>query len=295
MSGLDLCLTDWRPEPLTNSDGLAPSPAAALAAVLGTPENAPSCGEPLPPLWHWVYFLRWPPNEALGADGHPAEGPFLPPIPDRRRMFAGGRLTMMGGLRVGTAAECTSVISGHVIKHGRTGEMLFVTVRTEYRQDGRVQLVEEQDLVYRSGDAKRAVPEAGARSPRPPRPPAVWSQPFTADPVLLFRFSAITANAHRIHYDQPYAHDVEHYQGLVVHGPLLVLRMMELARASLPKRRIESVDYRLRRPVFAGNRSLVVGDRCGPDAATMAIVSEDDEVMAQADITFASSGVIDGP
>ncbi|MCI2416448.1 hypothetical protein MOQ72_03350 [Saccharopolyspora sp. K220] len=280
MPGLDTYLQGWRPEPLVEADALAPQQSRALAAVLETPEEfAPA--DTLPPLWHWVHFLHWPPHRELGADGHPTHGHFLPPIPDRRRMFAGGRLAVTGPLRLGIPAERTSALLDVVVKQGRSGEMAFVTVRSEYRQEGAVRFVEEQDYVYRSG-------ESPTKNPDPPRPTglpdsdAPWQQAFTGDPVRLFRFSALTANSHRIHYDAPYVRDVESYPGLVVHGPILALLMTELARQQAPEREISTVDYRLRRPVFAGDPVLVCG---GPDG-NMAVRTAPENLIAEAKVGF---------
>jgi 3-methylfumaryl-CoA hydratase len=278
--GLDTYLQDWRPEPLLEADALPPEPSRALAAVLETPEKFAG-DKALPPLWHWVHFLHWPRHGELSADGHPVHGHFLPPIPNRRRMFAGGRLTITGPLRLGVPAERTSSLSNVAVKQGRSGEMAFVTVRSEYRQDREIRFVEEQDYVYRSGESSAKSPDA----PRPaelPASDAPWQHAFTGDPVRLFRFSALTANSHRIHYDDPYAREVERYPGLVVHGPILVLLMTELARQQAPEREIVGVNYRLRRPVFAGAPVLVAG---GPDGH-MTVRTAPDAVMAEAQVSF---------
>lgn len=249
----------WRPSPVTDVDPLPPGPAVALSAMLDLPEPAAGAGDPLPPLWHWLYFLHWPAQHELGPDGHVRDGEFLPPIPDRRRMFAGGRLRVTAPLRLGVPAERVSSLSAVVPRQGRTGPLLFVTTRHEFRQSGTVCLVEEQDIVYRSGlpsghtsappRGTSALPEAGAP----------WSLRVQPDEQLLFRFSALTANTHRIHYDAPYCRDVEGYPGLVVHGPLLVLLMLELVRRNAPGRRLHSLSYRFRQPVFAGEEIMAFG------------------------------------
>lgn len=284
MAELSTYLTDWEPGPITDTDALPPEPARALAAVLETPSSLVTDAE-LPPLWHWVYFLDWPPHGALAPDGHPTRGHFLPPIPDRRRMFAGGRLTVARPLALGQPAERTSSLAGVTVKHGRSGEMAFVTVRSEFRQDGALRLVEEQDYVYRSGESSAKNPHA-QRSRERPTSTSRWQQEFTGDPVRLFRFSALTANAHRIHYDEPYAREIESYPGLVVHGPLLAMLMSELARGNRTDRRVSSVDYRFRSPVFAGDPVLVTGDAHG-DSARMAVVTAPETTVAQAEVGFA--------
>lgn len=283
MSDLEAYLQEWDPTPVTDGDALSPEPARALAAVLETPQH-PAEGDELPPLWHWVYFLNWPPHSALGEDGHPTHGHFLPPIPDRRRMFAGGRLSITRPLRLGQPAERISSLASVTVKHGRSGEMAFVTVRSEFRQGGETGLVEEQDYVYRSGESTAKSPQA--ETPRQsPESTADWQQSFTGDPVRLFRFSALTANAHRIHYDAPYARDVESYPGLVVHGPLLAMLMTELVRHNHTDSSVATVDYQLRRPVFAGTPTLVTGTPAD-NAAEMAVLTAPDTVMAQATVGF---------
>ncbi|HKS46475.1 MAG TPA: MaoC family dehydratase N-terminal domain-containing protein [Amycolatopsis sp.] len=278
-SDLDERLADWRPEPRTRHDVLTAGPVAALSAVLDQPAAAAE-GDPLPPLWHWLYFLDWPPQAELGVDGHPAVGHFLPPIPDRRRMFAGGRLRVHRPLTVGERAEQVATLASAVVKRGRTGEMVFVTVRSEFCQRAETCLVEELDYVYRSGeDARRSFTAAGAPVPSSE---AAWQLVPRISPTLLFRFSALTANAHRIHYDAPYARGTEGYPGLVVHGPLLVLLMLELVRRT-DSRSVAEVDFRLRRPVFAGDGVLARG---GPDGR-LAIATSVDERHATAEVRFA--------
>ncbi|GAA2351573.1 MaoC family dehydratase N-terminal domain-containing protein [Saccharopolyspora halophila] len=272
MPELSGCLTGWRPEPLVEHDTLALEQARALAAALGT-SAAPA--DELPPLWHWVHFLDWPQHAELGEDGHPISGRFLPPIPDRRRMFAGGRLSVTAPLRLGTPAERRSELGEVVAKRGRSGDMVFVTVRSEYRQDGELRLTEEQDYVYRSGESAAKDPHA-TRPTRAPASEAPWQEPFVGDPVRLFRFSALTANSHRIHYDAPYCRDVERYPGLVVHGPLLVLKLAELARRH--EHPVRELSYRLNRPVFAGDPVLLCG---GPDGR-LSVRTAPDQVVVDA-------------
>lgn len=264
----------WQPGTVIDADPMHPGPAAALAAVLGIPQPAPVEGRPLPALWHWVYFLTWPAAGELGADGHPHAGPFLPPIPDRRRVFAGGRCTLHRPLMVGRKAQRTAAVSRCEVKQGRTGEMLLVTVRSEFRQDGQLAAVEEQDIIYRSGQATipvdpPAVPtSASTGRVAAPAPGNGWrSERFRPDPVLLFRFSALTANSHRIHYDHPYATEVEHYPGLVVHGPLLALLMTGLAARHLPAPLVR-LTCSFRRPVFVEDE-ITVSVRVGSGGAEL--------------------------
>lgn len=279
---LERHLQGWQPEPLTRTDPMPVAPARALAAVLETGDEF-AAGSPLPAPWHWVYFQEWERHAELGPDGHPLAGRFLPPIPDRRRMFAGGRLQLEAPLVLGRECSLTSTLDNAVVKRGRSGEMALVTVRHEYHQDGAVRLTEEQDYVYRSGETAAKTPAAHQVEPAVSQAP--WQQPFTGDPVRLFRYSALTANSHRIHYDEPYAREVESYPGLVVHGPLLVTLMSELARRATGDP-VSSVDYRLSRPVFAGDPVLITG---APTAsgADLSVRSGTGTTHARAAITFA--------
>jgi 3-methylfumaryl-CoA hydratase len=248
---------------------ITPGPAEALAGLLGVPP----AGTGLPLLWHWVYLLDRPPQAILGADGHPARDAIpTPPGPGLRRMFAGGRVSQHGPLRTGTQATRRTWQASSARKQGRSGPLHFVTVRTEISQAGQVVIAEEQDLVYREPlQAADEPAQAGPdRQQRPPGAPALDLQPpagaghwpVEVNPVLLFRFSALTYNAHRVHYDRDYAH-AEGYPGLLVHGPLQALLMAELARPDLPTRCDYS--YRLVAPLFDG-QGLIVSASAEADA-----------------------------
>ncbi|MGW2237761.1 hypothetical protein [Streptomyces sp. NPDC001759] len=282
----------WRPDDSRTTDPLDPAPVAALSAVLDLPAPVAAAGDSLPPLWHWLHFLSWPRRGELGPDGHPRDSRFLPPLPRRRRMFAGGRLEVTAPLVVGRPAERHSRVDRVRPKRGRSGDLLFVTERSEYRQDGRLCLTEEQDLVYRSGGgsgSRASVPSAPTldTEARPHDGTSRWQREWHTDPALLFGFSALTANAHRIHYDVPYATDVEGYPGLVVHGPLLVLAMLEEVRRRQPERPVRSVSYRLLKPVFCGERLLVCGDPVGEGStAALRVASHREDAHARAEVGF---------
>jgi 3-methylfumaryl-CoA hydratase len=249
-------VADWSPGSVEMTDRIDPWPIAAFAALLDQPQ--PEDGV-LPSLWHWLFFLEAPPESALGEDGHPAAGHFLPPIPDRRRMVAGGRLEFLAPLRVGADVVRHSRLTQVTPKTGRTGDMLFVTVRHRIECDGEPAVVEEQDIVYRSQPAGAAPARAAELPPlAEAEPPAGggWRLRLDPDPRMLFRFSALTYNTHRIHYDQEYATAVEGYPGLVVHGPLLALLLMELPRRHADGREVAGFHYRLERPSFAGRAVL---------------------------------------
>ncbi|GAB3320946.1 MaoC family dehydratase N-terminal domain-containing protein [Geodermatophilus aquaeductus] len=256
MSLLTDVVDGWSPGPVPDAATVLPGPAAAFAALLDQPAPPLADGDPLPPGWHAFTFLEHPATADLGEDGHPREGHFLPPLPHRRRMIAGGRLAVSAPLRVGSVVERTSSLARCEVKAGRSGEMLLVTVRSEYREGGALLVTEEQDVVYRSQEGGSSPAPAGAGSPEVGGGRAVEVLP---DPALLFRFSALTYNAHRIHYDQPYATAVEGHPGVVVHGPLLALLLLEVPRRSAPDRSVTSFAHRLTRPAYAGTPVRATG------------------------------------
>ncbi|MBK9114620.1 MAG: MaoC family dehydratase N-terminal domain-containing protein [Betaproteobacteria bacterium] len=230
------------------SDVLTPTPWAALAATLDRSPERPAPGTALPPLWHWLYFLPLPRQSEIGPDGHAKRGGFLPPVPLPRRMWAGSQFEFHAPLAIGDAVTRTSTIDGVSEKSGRTGALVFVRVRHEIRRDGEaaVALTEFHDIVYREA----AKPGDLAPSPRPAPPASAWERRWVPDDVLLFRYSALTFNGHRIHYDRRYVTEVEGYPGLVVHGPLLATLLLDLMRDALPGVFVARYEFRAIRPVF---------------------------------------------
>ena len=234
---------------------IAAEPLRRFAAVLGEDLDVERT---MPSLGHWALFLPATPAWEIGEDGHPKRGGLLPPIDLPRRMFAGGRAVHLAPLRIGaTAVRRTEVVS-RAEKQGRSGPLTFVTVRHTFEQDGRVAVVDDQDIVYRPPASGRAPADSRIPSPTslPPQPELAGPEAglsLTVDPVVLFRFSALTFNAHRIHYDRPYA-ATEGYRDLLVHGPLQVLAMAECLRCagvSLARQRFE---YRLQAPAVGPQR-----------------------------------------
>jgi 3-methylfumaryl-CoA hydratase len=225
---------------------IALAPVQAAAATLDNTTTEFAVGSALPPLWQWFFFLPRVPQSRLGPDGHPRRVGFMPPVDLPRRMFAGARLRFLRSLVIGKPAQRRSVIRDISEKEGRTGRLVFVTVAHTILQDGANCLEEEQDIVYR---------EAGAPvdAPRPcelaPAPAGSWTRTVIPDPTLLFRFSALTFNAHRIHYDRTYATTVEGYPGLVVQGPLTAVLLMELLRCHT-RRPVTAFTFRSRSPLF---------------------------------------------
>jgi 3-methylfumaryl-CoA hydratase len=238
--------TDWIGKTDEAEDAITLAPVQAAAAVLDDTTTPFAVGSHLPPLWHWFYFLPKVAQSRLGADGHPERGGFMPPIDLPRRMFAGARVRFLRPLVIGRPATRQSVIRDVSIKEGRSGRLAFVTVGHTIRQDGELCVEEEQDIVYREPGAPVAAPMP---APLPPLPARSWTRTVTPDPILLFRFSALTFNAHRIHYDRPYATAVEGYPGLVVHGPLIAVLLIELVRRET-KRSVTAFEFRGQAPVF---------------------------------------------
>ncbi len=235
---------DWIGRSERVADQADPKPGRALAATFDSPAGAQP-GDLLPYLWHWIYFLPMAPMSQMGPDGHPRRGGFLPPLPLERRMWAGGRLVFHGELRVGDALEKRSEILKVSLKEGKNGKVAFVTVKHEVSPPRGLAVEEEQDIAYVEMP-KEFVP------PKPiPLPENLdWQEPCPIDPVKLFRFSAVTFNAHRIHYDFRYATQVEKYPGLVIHGPLQAMLLMRAANLRNPGRRVARFSFRAVRPVF---------------------------------------------
>ncbi|QLL15932.1 FAS1-like dehydratase domain-containing protein [Pseudomonas chlororaphis] len=231
-----------------------------IAATFGEP--VPAHGEALPPLWQWCFFQEPLAESALGGDGHPARGGFLPPAANRNRMWAGGRLEFLEPLRAGFAADCVSTISHVEEKTGRTGALLFVTVRHEYSQDGRLAIREEQDIVYRE-------PTPPKQASGEPLIQGDWREPVEPSPTLLFRYSAVTFNGHRIHYDFPYVTETEGYPGLVVHGPLIATLSLRAFCRAHPGARLRRFAYRGLRPLIAPQPFEVGGRIVRPGVAEL--------------------------
>ena len=251
-------LRDWIGRSESRSDTLTAAPLAGLSATLDrTTDAEPAPGTVLPPLAHWLYFLPQAPQSGIGVDGHPTRGGFLPPVPLPRRMWAGGRLAFHHDLRVGDEAERRSTVVRVDAKQGRSGSLLFVTVRHEVSDGQGVALTEEHDIVYRDN------PRPGSPLPAPAMAPtdAQFSRAIVPDPVLLFRYSALTFNGHRIHYDRTYVTEVEGYPGLIVHGPLIATLLVDLLRRQWPDARLRAFAFKAASPLFDTHPFTVCGKR----------------------------------
>ncbi len=275
-------LQDWIGRSEAVSDMATATPYAALSATFDRSADRPVDGTVLPALWHWLYFLPLYRQSDIGLDGHAKRGGFLPPVPLPRRMWAGSQFTFHKPLRIGDVMERTSTIHDVTEKTGRTGPLVFVKVRHEIRLSGDsdVALTEYHDIVYREsahpGDAPppaKAAPETSA-----------WQKRWVPDDVLLFRYSALTFNGHRIHYDRKYVTEVEGYPGLIVHGPMVATLLLDLLRHQLPDAELVSYEFKAVRPVFDINHFYVCGEP-QPDGKTFRLWAKDHEGWLTMDAT----------
>ena len=278
----DTALKAWIGRSETLHDQIHPTPVAALSATLDHPAAPVAVGDALPPLWHWLYFLPLHRQSEIGPDGHARRGGFLPPVPLPRRMWAGSQFEFRAPLRVGDAVARRSTIDDVSVKTGRTGTLVFVKVRHELRCNGAADpaIVEAHDIVYR--DAQR--PDDLPPPPQPAATGAAWQREILADEVLLFRYSALTFNGHRIHYDRPYVTEVEGYPGLVVHGPLIATLLLDLLRRQLPEAALASFRFKALRPTFDG-QPLRVNGQLQDDAKTVKLWAQDHQGWLTMDAT----------
>jgi 3-methylfumaryl-CoA hydratase len=277
-------LRSWEGRSETLHDEVTAAPVRNLSATLDRDDPPPAAGTELPPLWHWLYFLPGHRQGELGPDGHARRGGFLPPVPLPRRMWAGGRLQWHAPLRVGEAVQRTSTIASVAHKPGRSGDLVFVVVRHALHNAQGPALTEEHDIVY------RAAAQPGDPAPVPQAAPAdaAWSREIVPDPVLLFRYSALTFNGHRIHYDRSYVTEVEGYPGLVVHGPLIATLLVDLARRERPGARFARFSFKAVRPTFDLHPFRVCG-KPSADGRSAQLWAQDHEgwLTMQAEATFA--------
>ena len=254
---------DWIGRVEERSERIRPDAVEALAATLDLP-SAPGPGQALPPGWHWMFFNPVVRRSGLGPDGHPQRGGFLPPIDLPRRMWAGSRIRYLAPLRVDDTAQRVSRIARVENKVGKRGSLWFVTVEHTTASGGRTCIVEEQDIVYR-GDAAPGGPGA---PPVPHADVAEWGREVQTDTTMLFRYSALTFNGHRIHYDQAYARDEEGYPDLVVHGPLTATLLQMLALEQGGGRILARFEFRGVSPLFVA-RTLRIEGRHAADASVV--------------------------
>ncbi|WP_372825549.1 MaoC family dehydratase N-terminal domain-containing protein [Polaromonas sp.] len=279
-------LQSWVGKSETLLDDITAAPLRGLSATLDRDDPPPVAGTTVPPLWHWLYFLPQPQRSEIGPDGHAQRGGFLPPVPLPRRMWAGGRLQWLqdNPLVLGDTIKRVSRIESVTHKSGRSGDLVFVLVKHEISNARGLALTEEHDIVY------RANPRAEDPVPPPQRAAkdAAWTETVLPDDVLLFRYSALTFNGHRIHYDRKYVTEVEGYPGLIVHGPLIATLLADLLRRNLPGARLLRFEFRAVRPVFDISPFKLHG-KPSPDGKSVQLWTEDHEgwLTMQATATLA--------
>ena len=221
-------------------------PLRALSATLDRDDPTIDLGTEVPPCWHWLYFLPLHRRSALGPDGHAKRGGFMPPVPLPRRMWAGSRFEFLAPVRAGQAISRTSRIADVRMKEGRSGPLVFVNVHHEIRAEGQHAIHEEHDIVYRDMPQPGEPAPAGVPAPQN----AAWTREIQPDDVLLFRYSALTFNGHRIHYDRRYVTEVEGYPGLIVHGPLIATLLLDLLGRELPAAQVRRFSFKAMQPIF---------------------------------------------
>ena len=283
-------LGTWVGKQETLQDTITAAPVRSMAALLDRDIAIPKAGDPLPPLWHWLYFLPSAKQSELGEDGHPKRGEFLPPVPLPRRMWAGGSLDFIAPIHVGETLTRTSCIQSISPKKGRGGDLVFVCVEHLYHGEQGLCLRETHDIVYRDHAAPtdKPLPPVAAHTMVDTGHSAseVWSRDAVPDDVLLFRYSALTFNAHRIHYDRKYASEVEGYPGLVVHGPLIATLLMDLL-GQHTDRTVKRFSFKAVRPIFecADQRRMRVNAQMHSDGIRCRLWAQDhqDWLTMQAD------------
>jgi 3-methylfumaryl-CoA hydratase len=276
-------LKQWVGKTETLEDHVSLAPMAALAATLDRDDPPPLPDQALAPCWHWLYFLPVHPQATVAADGHPKRGGFLPPVALPRRMWAGSRMTFLHPLWAGSAVTRTSKIADISAKQGRTGPLVFVRVNHQISDAQGLAIVEDHDIVYRemplAGEAPQQAPAA--------RTDEQFSRRITPDPVLLFRYSALTFNGHRIHYDRPYAMTEEGYPGLVVHGPLIATLLIDQLRRVHPSAQVKTFEFKAISPLFDTAHFDVCG-RLDGGLATLWARGPQGQLALQATATLAS-------
>jgi 3-methylfumaryl-CoA hydratase len=247
----------------TERDIVAPNQAMAMAATLDLDPNAFCEGAVLPEFWHWIYFMYPVRRSRLGEDGHELRGDFMPPVELPRRMWAGGRLHFHRPIVVGEEVERTSEILSVEEKHGRTGNLVLVTVKHMISSAVGLCVEEEQDIVYCEVSKPNETPRQQETLPVDVQ----WRETFLPDAVTLFRYSALMFNAHRIHFDYPFTTQVEGYRGLLVHGPLTATLLLGAAKRHA-QRQVAAYRYRGVAPLFAEELITLAGKDVADATAT---------------------------
>jgi len=273
VNGIDY--REWIGGEITEEDTVSLAPVRRLLATLDDRETHLATGDPLPPLWHWLFFLPDALQADLGADGHPPRGGFLPPIGLARRMWAGGSLRFHQPVPIGATLRRLSRVSDISEKEGRSGPLIFATIAYQFFDGADLCIEERQDIVYRDLGPPLAATKPLSSLPTPPA--GSWTKEIAPDPRLLFRYSALTFNAHRIHYDRLYTKETEGYPGLIVHGPLVATLLLDLIRRNSTGR-VAQFDYRAKAPLFDTHPFRVTATPDENQGLTLAALRCDGEI-----------------
>jgi len=281
----ELDFSDWIGNSETEHGFASAYPADYFTGTLDRADGRFADGDPLPPAWHYFYFHELVALAETGPDGHRAKGHFMPPLPFPRRMWAGSKMKFESPIRIGEKLRKVITIADIAVKEGKSGGLCFVTTTEEvFGEDDRPTTVETRAQVYRDA----ADPNAPPPVPRPAPAEAVWSRTVHPSAVLLFRYSALTMNSHRIHYDKDYVRDEEGYPGLLVHGPLTMTMMLDLFRREMPDATLKSLDLRAISPVYDTMDFSVHGAPGGDGTAKLWAMTGDGALAMSADVTYAA-------
>ena len=256
-------------------------PLKALSATLDR-DDAIDLGNEISPCWHWLYFLPLHKQSEIGADGHAKRGGFLPPVPLPRRMWAGSRIEFHAPIRAGQAISRNSKILDVRLKEGRTGPLVFVNVEHQIRAEGQLAITEQHDIVYRDMPAPGEPAPEGVLAPTN----ATWTREIHPDDVLLFRYSALTFNGHRIHYDRRYVTQVEGYPGLIVHGPLIATLLLDLLHRSMPNAQVKTFTFKAMKPIFDIAPFKVCARKEGDKTVKLWAVTPEGHIAMDASVTL---------
>lgn len=279
-------LKKWIGRQEEKTDLVTEFPIAGLLALLNRPQ--PDFADNLikiPLASHWLYFLPRYSQFEIGADGHKIKGEFLPPVELPRRMWAGGRLEFKGRFKIGDEIRRVSSIKN--VKHikGETGDLVFVVVGHSISNSKEVIVEEDHNIVYRAPSDSNSVKKRKIPVPGVPQ----WSKVIEPDPVLLFRYSALTFNSHRIHYDRDYVTKIEGYPGLLVHGPLLATLLLDFFESEMPSCELLSFDYRIVSPLYDVANFTLNGMITRTDMAKLWVADDRGGLSLLADVKFSSS------
>ena len=276
---------EWIGKSENRSDSMAPEQLQRFEAMLNRDPHSITSNKELTPCAHWTYFTPMDMHSNIAVDGHARKGDFLPPVELPKRMWAGGKILFKKPLLTGIPAEKKSTITAIDEKEGSTGKLCFVTIRHQISAKGSVAIDEVQQIVYREESEKGAHPIRTQPLDIDPD----WKKTTKPDTVLLFRFSALTFNTHRIHYDQDYVRNVEGYPNLVVHGPLLLVLMLDAFKAKHDGKVIEDIEYKAVGPIYLDEQITICGKSVDNHRVELRAIGSDGNMAMKATVNWTYS------